>query len=201
MQMPARRSATAVLALSAALLVGGCTSSGGGGSAAGTPSAVASATGRSTPAASAAAGSSAAASAPAGATSSASASAPAGGGSSASPAGCQDLAATAAVKSAVTAAYEAANPQLDHIQPVPGTFFYGSCGSTRYAATRFEPTAGASQNTLVAMQDEGSVRKYFSSTGSTSWGYTGSDGFPSHGGCLALVPAGLATAWANCPAG
>ena len=198
MQLSTRPSATVVLAFSAALLVGGCSSSGGGSSAAGTPSAVASATGGSAPAASASAGSSTAASAPAGTSS---ASAPSGGGTATNAAGCQNLAATAAVKAAVTAAYESANPQLNHIEPVPGSFFYGSCGSTRYAATRFVPTAGASQTTLVAMQDVGSVRKYFSSTGSGSWGYTGTDGFPSRGGCPATVPAGLATAWGNCSAG
>ena len=199
MSLSGHRWAAAVLAFSAALLVGGCSSSGSGGSAAGAPSAVASATGSAAataPAASAVpTASGPAASAPA-------ASAPAGGAPSASTAaGCQNLAATAAVKSAVTAAYEAANPQLNHIEPAPGTFFYGSCGSTRYAATRFQPTAGASQSTLVAMQDEGSARKYFSSTGSAGWGYTGSDGFPARGGCPATVPADLATAWANCSAG
>ena len=213
MQLSAHRSAAAALAFSAALLVAGCGSAGSGGSAAGAPSAVASATGGSAPATSAPATSAPATSAPAAsapATSAAapsaaapsSTSAPAGGGSFAgAAAGCQNLTATAGVKAAVTAAYEAANPQLNHIQPAPGGFFYGSCGSTRYAATRFQATAGADQNTLVGMQDEGSVRKYFSWTGSTGWGYTGSDGFPAAGGCPGQIPAGLAKAWADCPAG
>ena len=219
MQLSAHRSATAVLAFSAALLVAGCGSGGSGGSAAGAPSAVASATGGSAPAASTPAASTpaagtpaasvpataaAASSAPAAATPGAasSAPAPAGGGSAAgTAAGCQNLTATAGVKAAVTAAYEAANPRFNHIQPAPGGFFYGSCGGTRYAATRFEVTAGADQNTLVGMQDEGSVRKYFSWTGSTGWGYTGSDVFPPAGGCPAQIPAGLVKDWADCPAG
>ena len=202
MHLSTRRPAVAALALSAALLVGagvsGCSSSSGksaagAASASGTPAGPSSGTtGSSTGPSTTTGGSS---SSPAG---SASPTATASATSGTEAGGCQDLTATASVKAAVVSAYEAKNPGLTDIVPAPGNFYYGSCGGTQYAATNFTAGPGAPQNTLVAMQDDGSTRKYFAFA-ATGWSYVNSDSFPDRGGCAAQIPADLAKAWNNCP--
>ncbi|MFF3407205.1 hypothetical protein ACFYW8_13590 [Streptomyces sp. NPDC002742] len=115
-------------------------------------------------------------------------------------AGCRNLAVDDAVKAAVTQVYRHDVTHFTHIEPVPHVFFYGQCGTTRYAATRFGLTAGATQAELVGMQDEGSAVKYFRSSGG-GWVYVASDGFPAgpHGcGDIPAIPHALATAWGNC---
>jgi len=117
--------------------------------------------------------------------------------------GCTDLAVTSAVKAAVTAVYGTipGQPHLVHIAPQPGGFYYGRCGSTEYAATAFMPTAGATEDEQVAMQDEGAVTKYFTRPAGGSWRYVTSDGFPAApGGCSAItqIPAALARLWDDC---
>ncbi|MFI0964186.1 hypothetical protein ACH4S8_22645 [Streptomyces sp. NPDC021080] len=127
------------------------------------------------------------------------ASAPAG--RSATPlAGCRNLAAGDGVKAEVTRVYRHDVTHFEHIGPVPHLFFYGRCGTVRYAATRFQPVAGATQAELVGMQDEGSVTKYFRDTGA-GWVYVATDGLPPgpHGcGDIPEIPHALATAWGNC---
>lgn len=120
--------------------------------------------------------------------------------SPAAVAGCRNLTAGAVVKADVTRAYRHHETQLEHIGPVPHAFFYGQCGTVRYAATRFQPVAGATQAELVGLQDEGSVTKYFRDSGS-GWVYVATDGFPvsPHGcGDIPVIPDALATAWRNC---
>ncbi|MER5401018.1 hypothetical protein [Streptomyces sp. NPDC002599] len=115
-------------------------------------------------------------------------------------AGCRNLAAGDAVKAEVTRMYRHDVTHFQHIEPVPHTFFYGQCGTVRYAATRFQPFAGATQAELVGMQDEGSVTKYFRDSGG-GWAYIASDGLPAgpHGcGDIPAIPDALATAWGNC---
>jgi predicted small secreted protein len=111
--------------------------------------------------------------------------------------GCRDLVASAGVKDAVTHAYARQNPPLKHIEPQPGSFLYGECVGVTYAAARFRPTAGATLDGQVAMQDEGSVRKYLVLE-SGSWTDLASDGFPSNGHCAAQVPTALAAVWNGC---
>ncbi|MER5469341.1 hypothetical protein [Streptomyces sp. NPDC002685] len=113
--------------------------------------------------------------------------------------GCRNLAAGDEVKAAVTRAYRN-RVHFTHIDPVPHGFFYGQCGTVRYAATRFGLSAGATQEELVGMQDEGSATKYFRSSGG-GWVYVGTDGFPAgpHGcGDIPAVPEALAAAWGGC---
>ncbi|WUD72183.1 hypothetical protein OG937_11055 [Streptomyces sp. NBC_00510] len=115
--------------------------------------------------------------------------------------GCRNLAVSREVKAAVTRGYERAFPRFEHIAPVPHRFFYGQCGTVRYAATPFDPTSGASEGELVGLQDEGSAMKYFRSTSGSEWTYVASDGFPAgpHGcGDIPQIPRALATAWRNC---
>ncbi|MFG1665251.1 hypothetical protein [Streptomyces sp. Y7] len=115
--------------------------------------------------------------------------------------GCGNLAATSEVKAAVTGAYRSAFPRFVHVQPAPDQFYYGQCDGVRYAATRFEATSGATQEELVAMQDEGSVTKYFRSTSGGGWNYLTSDGFPrgAHGcGDIPQIPDALSETWGNC---
>ncbi|MFJ7968785.1 hypothetical protein [Streptomyces sp. NPDC096324] len=115
-------------------------------------------------------------------------------------AGCRNLTAGDAVKADVTRTYRHDVTHFEHIGPVPHVFFYGQCGTVRYAATRFQPFAGATQAELVGMQDEGSVTKYFRDAGG-GWVYVATDGFPvaPHGcGDIPAIPDALATAWGNC---
>ncbi|MET9879818.1 hypothetical protein ABZZ36_35175 [Actinacidiphila glaucinigra] len=101
----------------------------------------------------------------------------------------------------MTRAFQRGFPRLVHIAPAPGGFFYGQCGTVRYAATRFQPTPGANEGELVNLQDEGSAMKYFRASSGGDWSYVATDGFPaSEGGCRAIpqIPRALATAWRNC---
>lgn len=115
--------------------------------------------------------------------------------------GCRNLAAGGEVKAAVTRAYQRGFPRLVHIAPAPGRFFYGQCGTVRYAAAQFQPTHGATEGELVSLQDEGSAMKYFRASSGSDWSYVATDGFPAgEGGCRAIpqIPRSLATAWRNC---
>lgn len=115
--------------------------------------------------------------------------------------GCRSLKASNAVEMAVLDAYKrVAEPRLTHIAP-KGVFYYGVCNGTAYAATRFSPTSGATQQELVALQDEGAATKYFDKPAGQGWGYVASDGAPRDpAGCavIARIPSRLATAWADC---
>ncbi|MFJ8988962.1 hypothetical protein ACIRQH_01050 [Streptomyces sp. NPDC102279] len=113
--------------------------------------------------------------------------------------GCRNLTATAEVKATVTRAYRR-RVHFAHIEPVPHGFFYGQCGTVRYAATRFQPVDGATYQELVGMQDEGSATKYLRNSGD-GWAYVASDGFPAgpHGcGDIPAIPDTLAGAWKDC---
>ncbi|MFD4318298.1 hypothetical protein [Streptomyces sp. NPDC058548] len=110
------------------------------------------------------------------------------------PAACKNLAATADVKSAVTRTWERAK-RVSHIQPKPGNFYYGSCGTTRHAAVRFEGGAGATGDDLVQLQDEGSGLQFFRFTPGTGWRFVGSDTYPATGDCSRFAPVALARQW------
>ncbi|MEU9167100.1 hypothetical protein AB0D34_04760 [Streptomyces sp. NPDC048420] len=116
--------------------------------------------------------------------------------------GCRSLTVPATVKASVTRAYgDQAQPRLTHIAPVKGTFYYGSCDGTFYAATRFQPTPGSTAAEQVALQDDGAAMKYFVDRPGTGWTYVASDGFPaSPQGCAAItrIPASLAALWDDC---
>jgi len=115
-------------------------------------------------------------------------------------AGCRNLAVGAEVKAEVTRTYRRDVTHFVHMGPAPRTFFYGRCGTVRYAAARFQPTAGATEAELVGLQDEGSVTKYFRDSGG-GWAYVATDGLPAgpHGcGDIPAIPHALATAWRNC---
>lgn len=115
--------------------------------------------------------------------------------------GCRNLTVSGEVKAAVTRAYQRGFPRFVHIEPEPQRFFFGQCGTVRYAATQFQPTQGATEGELVNLQDEGSAMKYFRATSGTNWTYVATDGFPaSESGCRAIpqIPRALATAWRNC---
>lgn len=117
-------------------------------------------------------------------------------------AGCRNLAVGDEVKAAVTRSYQQRVVHFTHIEPAPHTFFYGQCGTVRYAATRFQAFKGATMEELVGMQDEGSVTKYFRSSGG-GWDFVASDGLPvGPHGCadIPAIPRSLAAAWGNCSA-
>lgn len=111
-------------------------------------------------------------------------------------AACKNLAVHADVKSAVTRTWEHAKG-VSHIQPKPGNFYYGSCGTTLYAAVRFEAGAGATGDDRVQLQDEGSGLQFFRFTPSNGWWFVGSDAYPATDGCSRFAPVALARQW-NC---
>lgn len=115
---------------------------------------------------------------------------------------CRSLPASPTVKADVTAAYgKQAQPPLHHITPVKGTFYYGSCDGTFYAATRFQLTPGSTETEQVALQDEGAAMKYFIERPDTTWTFLTSDPFPaSPQGCATIpeLPSQLTTLWNNC---
>lgn len=119
-----------------------------------------------------------------------------------SSADCRSLTVSTAAKTEVTAAYgRQSRPRLVDIRPRTGTFYYGSCGSTTYAAAMFVPTVGATYAERVASQDDGAAMKYFSRSGNGNWTLIASDGLPRDPrGCAAVpqIPAPLATHWADC---
>ena len=112
------------------------------------------------------------------------------------PTACKNLAVHADVKSAVTQTWEHAK-RVSHIQPKPGNFYYGSCGTTLYAAVRFEAGADATGDDRVQLQDEGSGLQFFQSTPSTRWLFVGSDAYPATDDCARFAPVALARQW-NC---
>jgi hypothetical protein len=114
---------------------------------------------------------------------------------------CRSLVVPQEVKNAVTQAYQRSQPELVHIAPVRGTFYYGECGGVLYAGTSFTPTADATENELVQLQDEGGAEKYFTKAKGSPWTYVASDGFPRDPrGCAAIheIPARLAALWGDC---
>jgi hypothetical protein len=204
--MSGLRRTSAIALAGGIMLLTGCQNSAGAGSAAGTPTSAADA--------------SAPATSPSSSRADASAPKPSHGAGTASPtpdratdqapaptghpttavAGCRNLAVGDEVKAAVTRVYRHDVTHFTHIEPVPHVFFYGQCGTVRYAATRFGLTAGATYAEQVGMQDDGSAVKYFRSSGG-GWVYVASDGFPAgpHGcGDIPAIPHALAAAWGDC---
>ncbi|MEU0029780.1 hypothetical protein [Streptomyces sp. NPDC006335] len=114
---------------------------------------------------------------------------------------CRSLVVPQEVKDAVTQAYLRSQPELVHIAPVRGTFYYGECDGVFYAGTSFTPTADATENELVQLQDEGGAEKYFTRAKGSAWTYVAGDGFPRDPqGCAAIpqIPARLAALWGDC---
>ncbi|MER5185711.1 hypothetical protein ABT009_46965 [Streptomyces sp. NPDC002896] len=114
---------------------------------------------------------------------------------------CRSLVVPQEVKDAVTLAYRRSQPGLVHIAPVKGTFYYGECDGVLYAGTSFTPTADATENELVQLQDEGGAEKYFTKAKGSAWTFAASDGLPRDPrGCAAIpeIPAQLATLWGDC---
>ena len=114
---------------------------------------------------------------------------------------CRSLVVPQPVKDAVTQAYRRSQQDLEHITPAKGSFYYGTCGDTAYAATRFEPTPGATLGEQVQLQDAGGQEKYFTKTPGGRWTYVAGDGLPRDPrGCTAIpqIPSDLARLWADC---
>ncbi|MET7549725.1 hypothetical protein ABZS94_28845 [Streptomyces sp. NPDC005500] len=111
--------------------------------------------------------------------------------------------ATPAIKDAVTGAYQSETQDVPflHIKSAPGTFFYGQCGTTRYAGTRFELTKGYTAKEAVNMQDEGGSIKYFSIVSGGPWSFIASGDTELTKGCSAVkeIPAQMARVWGDCP--
>ncbi|MFE4925155.1 hypothetical protein [Streptomyces sp. NPDC056661] len=116
---------------------------------------------------------------------------------------CHSLAASPALKDEVTGAYMEEFSVLRHIKPTPGTFYYGQCGTTRYAGTTFMLTKGYTEKEAVNMQDDGTTMKYFSVVPGGPWSFIASGAEELAKGCSAVkkIPAQMARAWGDCPAG
>jgi hypothetical protein len=169
-------SGPAALAVAAVLLLAGCSSSG-------TPSTAASSSTTSTTASDNSSTSSTTTStAPPSTTSSTSG-------------GPQNLLATPALKSALTAVYVTHNslPANEVAGTAPGSVYYAyePVNTTYWAIASFVPTSGASSQTQVAMQDEGCCG-VFTMTAGGSWIDVGSFlGAP----CPGQIPADLESLW------
>ncbi|WP_329167490.1 hypothetical protein OHB49_44915 (plasmid) [Streptomyces sp. NBC_01717] len=100
------------------------------------------------------------------------------------------------MKSAVTQTWEHAK-RVSHIQPKPDNFYYGSCGTTLYAAARFDAGADATGEDRIQLQDEGSGLQFFRFTPSSGWWFVGSDAYPPSNECSRFAPVALARQW-NC---
>ena len=113
----------------------------------------------------------------------------------------ENLAATAAIKGALTAAFVAHNglPAAEVAGTAPNSVYYGYVPSTStyWAIAEFLPAATASYNTQVAMQDEGCCG-IFNMTSGGSWTYVaGYLGSP----CAGQIPATLEVMWHLTPPG
>jgi hypothetical protein len=113
----------------------------------------------------------------------------------------QNLAATAALKTALTAAFVAHSnlPAAEVAGTAPNSVYYGYLPSTStyWAVAGFVPTANASYNTQVAMQDEGCCGIFTMKAGG-SWTYVaGYLGAP----CTGQIPAVLEQLWNLTPPG
>jgi hypothetical protein len=107
----------------------------------------------------------------------------------------QNLVASAAIKSALVAAYVAHNglPASQVAGTAPGSVYYAYVPSTNtyWAIAGFVPTANAAYQTQVSMQDEGCCG-VFSQPAGGSWTYvTGFLGEP----CPGQISAELETLW------
>jgi hypothetical protein len=113
----------------------------------------------------------------------------------------QNLAATAAIKSALTAAYVAHSglPAAEVAGTAPNSVYYAYVPSTStyWAIAGFVPAANASQNTQVAMQDDGCCG-IFNMTAGGAWTFVGGYlGAP----CTGQIPASLEQLWNLTPPG
>jgi len=107
----------------------------------------------------------------------------------------QNLPATDAIKSQITAVYVAHNnlPAAQVAGTAPGSVYYGFLPSTNtyWAIASFEPTSNSSTQTQVQMQDDGCCG-IFSMVAGGSWtfvsGYLGSP-------CNGQIPASLMALW------
>jgi hypothetical protein len=84
---------------------------------------------------------------------------------------------------------------------VPGTVFYGTCGATRYAVARFEPTEDASVSEEVQFQDHGAYPEFFTSPVGGAWQLVGSQsGPPGAMSCtdFTSAPSKLRALWDDC---
>jgi hypothetical protein len=116
-----------------------------------------------------------------------------------------NLVATAAVKSALTASYVAhtglAADQVAGTAPGSVYYAYVPLTGTYWATASFLPAATASEQTKVSMQDDGCCGVFDHSSGATEWNFvTGYLGEP----CPGSVPANVMTLWnrqygSDCP--
>ena len=117
--------------------------------------------------------------------------------SSAGPTGPQNLVATAADKSALTAAFVTYKkvPAQDIAGTAPGTVYYAYVPSTGtyWALASFLPTSTASQQTEVGLQDGGGMGIFTKHAGGT-WTMVATGSFPF---CPSqtVIPSAVRTVW------
>jgi len=108
----------------------------------------------------------------------------------------QNLAANAAVKSSLTAAYVVhsglAADQVAGTAPGSVYYAYAPATGTYWAIANFLPSTTATMQTKVSMQDDGCCGVFTQPSGATSWTFvSGYLGLP----CPGEVPADIMTLW------
>lgn len=90
-------------------------------------------------------------------------------------------------------------------ETVPGSVYYGVCGSTSYAVARFQPSPTATPEQANSFQDEGAAPHYFMEASGESWKLvTDGANFPQHMrdcSTFTQLPEALRTLWQDCPNG
>jgi hypothetical protein len=86
---------------------------------------------------------------------------------------------------------------------VPGTTYFGVCGTTSYAVSLFHAGPDATFDQRVSFQDEGSAPRFFLKEGAGAWTLVGTQSYELPPSCatFAQLPAALKTLWQDCPLG
>ena len=116
----------------------------------------------------------------------------------ATEAGCTNKPATSAIDAALVEANG-----TPWAQTVPGSVYYGTCGSTGYAVARFQP--GSASTDPASFQDEGAAPHYFVEAAGAPWKLVvDSANFPQHMrdcSTFTQLPDALRSLWQDCPNG
>lgn len=113
------------------------------------------------------------------------------------PAGCVDRQSSSALDGELVRANGSPGGET-----VPGSVYYGTCATTGYAVSRFQPAPGSTPQEQVSFQDAGGFPRFFIEASGQGWKLAGSAS-SRNAGCSSFteLPAALRTLWQGCPQG